>query len=227
MARFYSPATHPLYATPTARYSHHMLIIGLTGGIGSGKSTVARHFEALGAPVIDADDIGRQLVEPGQPALAAIVKHFGSDMLDDKRHLNRARLREQVFAHPKQRHELEAILHPRIRAEVQRRIANLSPACGYSLLSVPLLIESGWQDLVQRVLVVDAPRELQIRRTTTRDGITRQQAEAIIASQINRDARLQAADDVIHNDSDLAALQAQVEALHQRYRQLAAESRLG
>ncbi len=219
--------SHRLYATPTARYAHRMLIIGLTGGIGSGKSTVARHFEALGAPVIDADDIGRQLVEPGQPALAAIVKHFGSDMLDDKGRLNRARLREQVFTHPKQRHELEAILHPRIRAEVQRRIANLSPACGYCLVSVPLLIESGWQDLVQRVLVVDTTREIQIQRATARDGITRQQAEAIITSQANRDARLQAADDVIHNEGDLAALQEQVEALHRRYCQLATEHALG
>ncbi len=202
-----------------------MLIIGLTGGIGSGKSTVARHFETLGVPVIDADDIGRQLVEPGQPTLATIIKHFGSNMLDDKGRLNRARLREQVFRHPKQRRDLEAILHPRIRAEIQRRIANLSPVCGYCLISVPLLIESGWQDLVQRVLVVDAPRETQIRRTTARDGITRRQAEAIITSQVERDTRLQAADDVIHNDGDLAALQAQVEALHQRYRQLAERQR--
>ncbi len=200
-----------------------MLIIGLTGGIGSGKSTVARHFETLGVPVIDADDIGRQLVEPGQPALDAIVKHFGSDILDDSGQLDRARLRERVFTHPEQRRELEAILHPRIRAEVQRRIANLSPVCGYCLVSVPLLIESGWQDLVQRVLVVDAPRELQIRRTTTRDGITRQQAETIIASQIERDARLQTADDVIHNDDGLVALQEQVEALHRRYNERAAE----
>ncbi len=200
-----------------------MLIIGLTGGIGSGKSTVARHFEALGAPVIDADDIGRELVAPGQPALAAIVERFGADMLDDSGRLDRARLRERVFTHPEQRRALEAILHPRIRAEIQRRIASLSPACGYCILSVPLLIESGWQDLVDRVLVVDAPREAQIQRTVRRDGVTRQQAEAVIASQADRHTRLRAADDVIHNEGDLAALQEQIEALHQRYRQLAVE----
>jgi len=198
-----------------------MLIIGLTGGIGSGKSTVARHFENLGVPIIDADDIGRQLVEPGRPALAAIAEHFGIDMLTDSGQLNRTRLRERVFTHPEQRRELEAILHPRIRTEIQQRITNLSPACGYCLVSVPLLIESGWQDLVQRVLVVDTPRELQIRRTTARDGITRRQAEAIIASQAERDARLRAADDVIHNDGDLATLQEQVETLHRCYCQLA------
>ncbi len=198
-----------------------MLIIGLTGGIGSGKSTVARHFASLGVPVIDADDIGRQLVEPGQHALTVIAEHFGADLLDDSGRLNRARLREQIFTHPEQRHELEAILHPRIRAEIQQRIADLTPACGYCLVSVPLLIESAWQDLVQWVLVVDTTREMQIRRTTARDAITRQQAEAIIASQIDRGARLQAADDVIHNEKGLAALREQVEALHQRYRQRA------
>jgi len=201
-----------------------MLIIGLTGGIGSGKSTVARHFEALGAPVIDADDIGRELVAPGQPALTAIAERFGADILDDSGQLNRARLRERVFTHPAQRRQLEAILHPRIRAEIQRRIASLSPACGYCLVSVPLLIESGWQDLVQRVLVVDAPREAQITRTVTRDGVPRQQAEAILDSQLDRDARLRAADDVIRNDGDLAALQQQVEALHRHYTRLAKSS---
>ncbi len=211
----------PLYATLSTRYAPRMLIIGLTGGIGSGKSTVTRHFETLGVPVIDADAIGHQLVEPGQPALAAIVEHFGSNMLDDKGHLKRTRLREQVFTHPKQRRELEAILHPRIRAEIQRRITSLTPACGYFLVSVPLLIESGWQDLVQRVLVVDAPREAQIQRSSARDGITRRQAEAIIASQAERATRLQAADDVINNNGDFAALQTQVETQHQHYRQLA------
>ncbi len=221
MARSYSLSIHPLYANPTARYAHHMLIIGLTGGIGSGKSTAARHFEALGVPVIDADTIGHQLVEPGRPALTALVEHFGAGMLDDSGQLNRARLREQVFTHPQQRRALEAILQPRIRAEIQQRITNLTPACGYCLISVPLLIESGWQDLVQRVLVVDAPSETQIQRTTARDGITRRQAKAIIASQIGRNARLQAADDVIHNEADLAALQEQVETLHRHYCQLA------
>ena len=204
-----------------------MLIIGLTGGIGSGKSTVARHFEALGVPVIDADEVGRELVTPGQPALAAIVEHFGPEMLDENGHLDRARLRERVFTHPEQRRELEAILHPRIRAEIQRRIGELSPDGGYCLISVPLLLESGWQDLVDRVLVVDAPRERQIERTIARDGVTRQQAEAILASQMDRDARLRAADDVIRNDGDLTALREQVEALHRRYCQLATESRLG
>ena len=207
----------------TTRYAPQMLIIGLTGGIGSGKSTVARHFEALGVPVIDADAIGHQLVEPGQPALAAIIEHFGTDLLDKEGQLNRARLRERVFTHPEQRRELEAILHPRIRAEIRRKIAALAPPCGYCLVSVPLLIESGWQDLGQRVLVVDTSPETQLQRTMARDGITRPQAEAIIASQLDRETRLQAADDVIHNAGDLATLQTQVKALHRRYCQLAAE----
>ena len=198
-----------------------MLIIGLTGGIGSGKSTVARHFQALGVPVIDADEVGRELAEPGQPALAAIVERFGTDMLDDAGRLDRARLRERVFTHPRQRRELEGILHPRIRAEIQRRITGLSPACGYCLLSVPLLLESGWQDMVQRILVVDAPRETQIRRAVARDGVSREQVEAILDSQMDRDARLRAADDVIRNDADLAALQRRVEALHRRYVRMA------
>jgi dephospho-CoA kinase len=196
-----------------------MLIIGLTGGIGCGKSTVARHFEALGVPVIDADDITRQQVEPGQPALVEIVRHFGPDMLRPDGRLNRARLRERVFADPAQRRTLEAILHPRARIEIQRRLAILDAP--YAMLSAPLLIESGWTELVDRILVIDCPRGQQIQRTRQRDGLSVAQIEAIIDSQAGRDTRLAAADDVILNDGDSAELPSQVKALHQRYTQSA------
>lgn len=192
-----------------------MLIIGLTGGIGCGKSTVARQFEALGIPVIDTDLIARELVEPGQPALREIAQRFGADMIDNLGHLDRARLRQRVFADPAERRALEAILHPRIRAESLHRVAELRAP--YCLLCVPLLIESGWTDLVDRVLVIDCPRELQIERAMARDALPREQIEAITASQTKRETRLQAADDIIHNDRDLGHLQQQVAALHRRY----------
>lgn len=200
-----------------------MLIVGLTGGVGSGKSTVAEFFAALGVPVIDADEIARGLVMPGQPALAEIVEHFGPAMLDREGQLRRDRLRQRIFGDSAARRALEAILHPRIRDEIQRRLAALDPPCGYALVVVPLLLESGWQDLVQRILVVDSPEALQIARTMARDGIDRAQAEAMLAAQVERKTRLAAADDVIRNEGSPAVLRAQVEALHSRYRSLGRE----
>jgi dephospho-CoA kinase len=196
-----------------------MLIIGLTGGIGCGKSTVAKLFAALGIPVIDTDLIARDLVEPGQPALAEITARFGTDMLDARGRLDRGRLRQRVFTDAAERRALEAILHPRIRAESLKRIAELRTP--YCILCVPLLVESGWTDLVDRVLVIDCPRELQIERAMARDGLSREQVEAIIASQTERERRLQAADDVIANDSDLGHVQRQVASLHKTYLTLA------
>ena len=201
-----------------------MLIIGLTGGIGSGKSTVSQHFEALGIPVIDADTISRELVAPGQPALQEIAREFGPELIGPDGELNRAQLRDQIFSHAADRKRLEAILHPKVRDEMRRRVLaleNRQLAPSYCVLSIPLLVESGWTDLVQRVLVVDSSIEDQIKRTQQRDGVDAEQAAAIIHSQIDRDSRLAAADDIIRNDADLAALHAQVEALHQRYLQLA------
>jgi dephospho-CoA kinase len=204
-----------------------MLIIGLTGGIGSGKSTVAQRFAELGIPVIDADITTRKLVVPGQPALEEIAQQFGTDILLPSGELDRAQLRQRVFSQPNARKRLEAILHPRARAAVQQRIValqNSSPPPAYCILCVPLLIESGWQDLVQRILVVDTEREQQIQRTQQRDQLSRQQVNAIIDSQADRDTRLAAADDVITNTGDRSELQAQIDALHQRYLQLAGAS---
>jgi dephospho-CoA kinase len=201
-----------------------MLIIGLTGGIGSGKSTISQYFEELGVPVIDADQLTRELVNPGQPALHEIAEQLGAEFITPSGELDRSRLREHIFAQPEQRQILEAILHPRARDAAEQQLAALRagdnpPA--YVILSVPLLIESGWTDLVQRVLVVDVDPAVQRQRASQRDGLSTEQIEAAMHSQVDRDTRLAAADDVIRNDSDLSALQAQVTALHQQYLQLA------
>jgi dephospho-CoA kinase len=200
-----------------------MLIIGLTGGIGSGKSTVARHFESLGVPVIDADIITRELVKPGQDALKEIVAHFGPDIIQTDGQLNRAWLRALIFDNPGERKVLENILHPRARESALRQLAKLDTP--YCILCVPLLIESGWNDMVHRILVIDLPRELQIQRTMDRDGIPENQVETIINTQIDRDSRLSAADDVIVNTGDTTTLLEQVDSLHQKYLQLAKTAR--
>lgn len=196
-----------------------MLVIGLTGGIGSGKSTVAHIFQSLGVPVIDADIITRELVEPGQDALRDIAGHFGNDIIQTDGHLDRAQLRERIFCNPEERAALENILHPRAKQLVQTRISELnSPYC---IISAPLLIESGWTDMVQRILVVDIPSKLQIQRTIARDNITDKQAQAIIDSQIDRDARLATADDVLDNTGDIATLTIHINTLHKEYLRLA------
>lgn len=200
-----------------------MLRIGLTGGIGSGKSTVAHHFEALGIPVIDADVIAHQLVDKGSSELAAIVDHFGEQILNADGSLDRGKLRQLVFAERSERQVLEDILHPRIREEMLRQAAGLD--CPYCILSIPLLVESGWTNILDRVLVVDAPYDLQIQRASARDGATRESIEAIIKSQVDRETRLAVADDVLSNDRDLETLLAQVEALHRKYLTLARDKR--
>lgn len=201
-----------------------MLIIGLTGGIGSGKTTVSQYFESLGVPVIDADHLTRELVEPGQPALREIAKRLGADLIRPDGELDRARLRERIFTHPEQRQILEHILHPRAREAALHRLAALRHSTNpppYVILSVPLLIESGWTDLVQRVLVIDTTPALQQQRASQRDGLSAEQINAVIHSQVDRKTRLAAADDIIHNDADIPALQAQLDTLHQQYLQLA------
>jgi len=201
-----------------------MLIIGLTGGIGSGKSTVSQSFEKLGVPIIDADQLTRELVAPGQPALKEIADQLGNDLLTIEGELDRAQLRRRIFANPEQRHTLEAILHPRARDVTLQQLAALRESATpptYIILSVPLLIESGWVDMVDRVLVVDATPEQQRQRASQRDGLSTEHIDAVMRSQVDRDTRLAAADDVIHNHSDLPSLQQQIDTLHQQYQQLA------
>lgn len=196
------------------------LIIGLTGGIGSGKSAAADRFaQAHGIHVVDADIKSRVVVEPGRPALHSIVDRFGDAVLQEDGSLNRAVLRELVFQQAEQRRWLEQLLHPLIRDEIISDLA--SARSPYALLVSPLLVESGQYQMTQRVLVVDVPEALQIARTIARDDVPEQQVRAILQAQAQRDERLRHADDVITNDRDLAALHEQVDALHQRYLSIA------
>jgi dephospho-CoA kinase len=196
------------------------LRIGLTGGIASGKSAVADAFARRAVPVVDTDVIAREVVEPGRPALAAVVAAFGSEVLGPDGRLDRRALRRLVFADPALRRRLEAILHPAIRAEMQRQAA--ATAGPYVVIAIPLLVENGLQQQVDRVLVVDCPPDVQLARLLARDGETPEGARAILAAQATRDERLAVADDVVVNDGSLADLDARVDALHQRYLALAA-----
>ncbi|HKJ76378.1 MAG TPA: dephospho-CoA kinase [Gammaproteobacteria bacterium] len=200
-----------------------ILVVGLTGGIGSGKSTVAELFAGKGIPVIDADAITRELVEPGQPALAEIAQRFGPGMLDDDGRLDRRRLRQEAFATPERRRELEAILHPRVREAVRERVQTLDGTHPYCIVAIPLLVESGMQELVDRILVVDVPVSVQIARTVRRDGVSEEQVRAILEAQAGRDERLAWADDVLDNTSNDGSLREVVDALDARYRALAAQ----
>jgi dephospho-CoA kinase len=196
------------------------LRIGLTGGIASGKSTVAQRFTELGIPVIDADEAARAVVEPGTPGLAQVVTRFGSGVVGKKGALDRRALRQVIFSDPGLRKELEAILHPLIRAEMQRRAqAATGP---YLVMAIPLLIEGGGaRDRVDRILVVDADEVAQLQRVMARDGSTMEQARAILASQASRSARLAAADDVLANTGTVTDLRHAVDRLHDRYVRLA------
>lgn len=196
-----------------------MLRIGLTGGIGSGKSTVASMFAERDVPVIDTDDIGRELSRPGTAGHAAIVREFGGDIVGKDERIDRARLREQVFTQPDARRRLENILHPRIRSEVESRLARLS--AGYAVVVVPLLIETDFIELVDRILLVDADEEQQIVRTMARSRLTRAEVQKILAAQTDRATRRARAHDTITNNTDLRAVETQVNALHRRYQTLA------
>lgn len=194
------------------------LKIGLTGGIASGKSTIADLFSDLGIEVIDADRISRELVEPGSPLLEQIRTRLGEAFIDEQGRLDRSRLREHVFNHPGARKTLEQILHPAIRAEMEKRARrSFSP---YVILVIPLLVETGQQELVDRVLVVDTPEKLQLDRVRERDGISTDQARKILASQANREERLAVADDVILNTGSREKLREAVERLHHQYLEL-------
>jgi dephospho-CoA kinase len=199
-----------------------MLRIGLTGGIASGKTTVANLFAARGATVLDTDVIAREVVEPGRPALGSLVRALGAGILAADGRLDRAELRRRLFEDAALRREVESILHPAIIAELERRA--LAAGGPYQLFVIPLLVENRFMSIVDRILVVDCPEDQQLRRLMARDGETREAAERMLAAQATREQRLAAADDVIDNGGDAADLPAQVAALDARYRQLAADS---
>jgi dephospho-CoA kinase len=199
-----------------------MLRIGLTGGIGSGKSTVCALFHELGAPIIDSDIIARALVAPGSMALEQIAECFGQQLLQEDGSLDRRQMRELVFSNQARREQLESILHPLIRQEMERQISRLNAP--YIILAIPLLLEKGWQQQLDRVLVVDCSEELQRQRALKRDNSPVQTIDRIIASQIQRDARIAAADDLIDNSGSYEALRDQVETLHHRYLVLSANN---
>ena len=195
------------------------LRIGLTGGIASGKSTAAGRFRELGIPVIDADESSRLVVAKGQPGLKAVVAKFGEGVLTADGELDRRALRQLIFADPQKRRGLEAILHPLIRADMERRaIEAVGP---YVILEIPLLVEAGGRDRVDRVLVVDADEATQLQRLMERDGESLEGARAILAAQANRAIRLEAADDVLENSGTVPELRQAVDRLHQRYLRLA------
>ncbi len=192
--------------------------IGLTGGIGSGKSEAAREFARLGVPVIDTDLIARELVRPGQPALAGIVARFGAEMLDENGNLDRARLRKTVFSDPGLRKQLEAILHPRIR---DRAVALAEQAEGpYCVLVIPLLVETTCDYPLDRILVIDTPREQQLERIAARDGLPESEIETILATQAGREQRLAIADDIIVNDASPEYLRSEIGRLHRLYSEI-------
>ena len=197
--------------TPSA----HPWILGLTGGIGSGKSAAAEHFAALGVHVVDADHAARWVVEPGRPALSQIAEHFGEQVLQADGQLNRGALRTLIFSEPEQRRWLEALLHQLIREEIADNLAQAQSP--YAILVSPLLIESGQYTTTQRVLVIDVPQALQIQRTLKRDNTSEEQVHAILKVQASREDRLRHADDVLTNDRDLEALKTEVERLHDFY----------
>lgn len=199
--------------------------VALTGGIASGKTTVANLFAGHGIPLVDSDLIAREVVEPGQPALGEVAALFGADVLGPDGRLDRRRLREIIFADPTARTRLEAILHPAIRAEMDRQSAASASAGPYQMLVIPLLAEGGRRDRADRVLVVDVPETVQIERLMQRDTVTREQAEASLLAQADRAARLAIADDIVTNTGRIEDLHEQVAGLHARYVKLAQAKR--
>lgn len=197
-----------------------MLRVGLTGGVGCGKSAVADLFAELGVPVIDADQLAREVVADGEAALDEIRQRFGDAVLQPDGQLDRRQLRRVVFHDEQARLDLEAILHPRIRERMQQRLAALDAP--YALLSIPLLLETGQLQSVQRVLVVDCTPDQQIKRVCARDKVDPQQAQGILHAQCSRQERLSVADDIIDNTGPLNDLAGQVRKLHAKYLDLSA-----
>ncbi|ARN73034.1 dephospho-CoA kinase [Oceanicoccus sagamiensis] len=196
-----------------------MFIVGLTGGIGSGKTAVSDHLQSLGIDIVDADLASRTVVEPGQPALTQIAEHFGEEILLPDQSLDRAALRQKIFSKPADKQWLEALLHPLIAEEISYQLAKTTSP--YALFVSPLLLEIGQSAICDRILVVDVPEAMQIARTTQRDNNDEEQVRRIIASQIPRQQRLEKADDIIENTQGLAELQQQAAVLHQHYLSLA------
>ncbi|ACO77431.1 dephospho-CoA kinase [Azotobacter vinelandii CA] len=190
-------------------------ILGLTGGIGSGKSAAAQHFRTLGVPLVDADEAARWVVEPDRPALAKIAEHFGADVLQPDGYLDRAALRARIFQNAEERRWLERLLHPLIRQEIRSYLERATSP--YAILVSPLLLETDQHRMTQRILVIDVPESLQLERAMQRDRADRKQVEAIIKTQAGREERLRRADDVVMNDRDLAWLHSEIERLHRLY----------
>lgn len=200
-----------------------MLKIGLTGGIGSGKTTIANLFAQLGVPILDADIAARAVIAPGMPALQEIARHFGPEVLNTDGTLNRAKMREIIFNHPREKIWLEKLLHPLIRVYLQEQVNALdSPYC---ILVIPLLLENKRAIPVDRVLVIDAPIDVRLKRIQQRDQVSLEEAKRMVKTQLTRKQRLAAADDIINNNSNTlsATLLEQVNALHQFYLSLAAQ----
>ncbi len=200
-----------------------MFVIGLTGGIGSGKSAAAEYFKRLGIDIIDADIAARKVVEKGSPALTKIVEHFGVETLNSDNTLNRAFLRTQVFNNPQERLWLETLLHPLIRVWMQQALSNTTGP--YTILETPLLLETDQHLLVDRVLVIDAPEELQMTRASNRDNNIEEQIRAIMKTQLPREERLDKADDILDNSGSLDHIERQVTELHHKYLTLAAQKK--
>lgn len=196
----------------------NLLRIGLTGGIGSGKSTACRIFSDLGVPVIDADQIAHGISAKGQPAYQAIILAFGQEVIRSDGELDRSKIREIIFDDDTARLKLEGILHPLIYNEIDKQISRVDH--GYCIICIPLLIETGATDKVDRILVIDAPVEQQIKRASARDGMDQNTITKIINTQVTRNERLRIADDIISNDGDIETLKKQIVDLDDKYKSM-------
>jgi dephospho-CoA kinase len=194
-------------------------VVGLTGGIGSGKSAVCREFERFDVPIVDADIVSREVVAPGTAGLLAVVRAFGSDVLNAECTIDRAKMRQLIFEDESKRKTLESILHPLIRDQIRTQLSDVrSPYC---ILCVPLLVEKRGYENIDRILVIDCPVEVQIARVMARDSLSRAQVESIMQTQASREQRLRLADDIVENAAGLDSLRDQVEALHTKYLMIA------
>ncbi len=198
---------------------HQPFTVALTGGIASGKTAVSDRFAELGAAVIDTDIIAREVVAPGSEGLEAVRAQFGEEILQSDGQLDRRALRERIFSDPTARQALEAITHPRIRQILEARLADIQAP--YAIVVIPLLLETGWIERFDRILVVDVPEALQQQRLMARDALSAEEAQQILRAQASREARLAAADDVITNSGDIAELDTQIEQLHGKFCQFA------
>ncbi len=195
-----------------------MLIIGLTGGIGSGKSVASDKFKSLGITIVDADVASRTVVEPGKPALKEIEDHFGSGIITAEGKLDRNNLRKIIATDPEERKWLESVTHPKIGEQITKEISESTSV--YTLFVAPLLLETNSQEMCSRVVVVDVPKDVQIRRTAKRDKVSPNQVEQMVAAQMEREKRLEKADDVLLNSGTIEDLEKQVEELHKKYIQM-------